>query len=66
MKAVLPDADVANYRSLIAGLELPDPDDRHVLAAVIAGKNSVVATWNLKDYPASGPFRTNCRHRRIR
>lgn len=26
-----PDALVAGYRSLIAGLNLPDPDDRHVL-----------------------------------
>ncbi|WP_245269733.1 hypothetical protein M728_005162 (plasmid) [Ensifer sp. WSM1721] len=38
MKAVLPDADVANYRPLVANLKLPDPDDRHVLAAAIAGK----------------------------
>jgi hypothetical protein len=29
----VPDCLVRNYRSLIAGLELPDPDDRHVLAA---------------------------------
>lgn len=36
MKAVLPEADVANYRALIADLELPDPDDRHVLAAAVA------------------------------
>ncbi|SSC64731.1 PIN domain-containing protein [Ciceribacter selenitireducens] len=52
MKAVLPDADVADYRPLVADLELPDPDDRHVLAAAIAGKASVIVTWNLKDFPA--------------
>tara|TARA_Y100000815_G_scaffold255461_1_gene262350 strand:- start:551 stop:1069 length:519 start_codon:yes stop_codon:yes gene_type:complete len=52
MKAVLPEADVADYSPLIAKLELPDPDDRHVLAAAIAGKASVIVTWNLKDFPA--------------
>jgi predicted nucleic acid-binding protein len=51
MKAVLPEADVANYRSLIGNLELPDPDDRHVLAAAIAAQASVIVTWNLKDFP---------------
>ncbi|RJF86771.1 PIN domain-containing protein [Oleomonas cavernae] len=52
MKAALPEADVADYRPLIADLHLPDPDDRHVLAAAIAGKASVIVTLNLKDLPA--------------
>ena len=51
MKAVLPDADVTDYRHLIPELRLPDPDDRHVLAAAIAGKASLIVTWNLKDFP---------------
>jgi hypothetical protein len=51
MKAVLPDADVAGYQDLIPGLSLPDPDDRHVLAAAIAGKASLIVTWNLKHFP---------------
>ncbi|KAB2758409.1 PIN domain-containing protein [Brucella anthropi] len=53
MKAVLPDADVTGYQRLIPSLSLPDPDDRHVLAAAIVGKASVIVTWNLKDFPAS-------------
>lgn len=52
MKAVLPDADVTDYRHLIPELRLPDPDDRHVLAAAIAGRAAYIVTWNLKDFPA--------------
>ena len=53
MKAVLPDANVADYKALISRLWLPDPDDRHVLAAAIVGKASLIVTWNLKDFPAA-------------
>ena len=53
MKAVLPGADVAGYRGLIPGLSLPDPDDRHVLAAAIAGKASLIVTWNFKHFPTA-------------
>jgi hypothetical protein len=51
MKAVLPDADVRGYQALVPGLTLPDPDDRHVLAAAITGGASLIVTWNIKDFP---------------
>jgi predicted nucleic acid-binding protein len=47
-----PDALVTGYENLIRGLNLPDPKDRHVLAAAIQGKASVIVTNNLKDFPA--------------
>jgi hypothetical protein len=33
--AAVPDSLVTGYQPLIAGLALPDADDRHVLAAAI-------------------------------
>ena len=45
------DSLVTGYEPLIASLTLPDPDDRHVLAAAIAGRCDVIVTQNLKDFP---------------
>lgn len=46
-----PDALVNNYEQLIKNLELPDPDDCHVLAAAIKVNANVIVTNNLKDFP---------------
>lgn len=46
-----PDALVLNYESLIDGLKLPDPDDRHILAAAIKTNANIIVTNNLKDFP---------------
>lgn len=45
------DAKVSGYESLIDGLNLPDPDDRHVLAAAIRCNANAIVTFNLKDFP---------------
>lgn len=44
------DALVENYESLIDTLELPDADDRHVLAAAIHAKAEAIVTFNLRDF----------------
>ncbi len=47
------DCLVTGYQPLIEALDLPDPDDRHVLAAAIKARAQVIVTNNLKDFPAA-------------
>lgn len=51
MNRAVPDCLVIDYEPLIRGLDLPDEDDRHVLAAAIKCSASVIVTYNLKDFP---------------
>jgi hypothetical protein len=45
------DSIITGYGAIIPGLKLPDPDDRHVLAAAIVGRCDVIVTQNLKHFP---------------
>jgi len=51
MNAHVLDCLVTGYESLIDGLTLPDPNDRHVLAAAIRVGADVIVTYNLDDFP---------------
>lgn len=42
---------VTDYESLIPSLALPDPDDRHILAAAIKSRSPLIVTFNLRDFP---------------
>ncbi len=53
MDASVLDCVVTGYEDLIPGLTLPDPVDRHVLAAAIRAGADVIVTRNLRDFPDS-------------
>jgi hypothetical protein len=55
------DCLVAGYEQLIPALQLPDPADRHVLAAAIKAHAQTVVTKNLGDFP---PGILGCRKHR--
>lgn len=51
MCEAVPDCLVERYEHLEAALDLPDPDDRHVLAAAIRAGAQAIVTFNLSDFP---------------
>ncbi|WP_314457310.1 PIN domain-containing protein [uncultured Microbacterium sp.] len=53
MNEAFEDARVLGWEPLMEGLELPDPNDRHVLAAAIRGRADVIVTENVRDFPAT-------------
>lgn len=64
MDQAIPDALVTGHEALIPALALPDPDDRHVLAAAIRCGASVIVTFNERDFPedALSPFAIEAQH----
>lgn len=62
LKASWPNAMVQTDPTVIDTLSLPDQNDRHVLAAAIAGEADFLLTRNLKDFPT----KTLARHDIIR
>lgn len=53
MIAAVPDCLVSGYEPLIKAIELPDKDDRHVVAAAILCRAQIIVTDNLRDFPDS-------------
>lgn len=51
MRRAIPDCIIGHFDHLIDKLRLPEPDDRHVLAAAIVGHADAIVTFNLKDFP---------------
>lgn len=49
----VPDCLVSDYENLIDSIQLPDPNDRHVLAAAIKCNADAIVTFNLKDFPSN-------------
>jgi predicted nucleic acid-binding protein len=64
MNQAVPDSLVTGHDVLINSLTLPDPDDRHVLAAAIRAGAQLIVTFNLKDFPSQhlAPFGVEAVH----
>ncbi|MFJ4903740.1 MULTISPECIES: PIN domain-containing protein [unclassified Streptomyces] len=52
MKRAVRDCLVVDFGRLEPVCEVPDPDDRHVLAAAVRAGAQLIVTQNLKDFPA--------------
>ena len=48
MERALPSARIEGYEQHMASVSLPDPDDRHVVAAAIEIETEIIVTFNLR------------------
>ncbi|AFY35557.1 PIN domain-containing protein [Calothrix sp. PCC 7507] len=64
MNSHVRDCLVTGYEALIVGLQLPDQNDLHVLAAAICCNASTIVTFNVKDFPAQAlsPYGIESQH----
>ena len=51
MNAAFPEGRVLGYAARLGTLHLPDAQDRHVLAAALESRSSLIVSFNLKDFP---------------
>ncbi len=51
MNESFPDCIVTGHERLVGSLDLPDQDDRHVLAAAIVSNADAIVTFNTRDFP---------------
>jgi hypothetical protein len=51
MSRAVPDAMIQGYEPMISTVDLPDSEDRHVVAAALIGHADAIVTFNLKDFP---------------
>lgn len=51
MDKTFEDARVEGWEGLEATVALPDPDDRHVVAAALRGRADAIITTNVRHYP---------------
>lgn len=51
MDEAFEDARVDGWEDIEQTVTLPDPDDRHVVAAAVRGRADAIVTANVRDYP---------------
>lgn len=51
MNKAVSDCLIVGYEPLIDAIDLPDKNDRHVVAAAVHGRADAIVTFNLKDFP---------------
>ena len=51
MDAAFEDARIEAHPEVVIEIQLPDLDDRHVVATAVVGRADAIVTMNVKDFP---------------